>query len=477
MKHTLTTLILLITSLTLSAQKPGLLNNTKVDGFRPIWFDLGQRTEYGSKYSGAFGTYTMKHRPLSIYSPEVDKTFFVYGGTTKSNERYLLCMISCYDHKTGLVQKPTVVYDKKGIIDPHDNPALLIDSEGYIWVYVAGRGNTRPGYRYRSVKPYDISAFEDMGGGIMAYPQPHYVEGKGHFLFETRYDGVRQLFYQTSPDGVNWSDYHQIASIIDPELGESKSGHYQITGRCGNKLVTAFNRHLNGACDTRTNIYFLQTEDFGEHWTLVDGTPIDLPIVDRNSPCKILDVEHNGQNCYIKDVNFDPDGNPIILYVVSNGWQPGPGNGPRKWYTAHWTGKKWDFRYVTSSTHNYDSGQLWVEGKTWTVIAPTGAGPQKWGQGGEVESWVSRNGGKSWKLNVRYTANSSMNHCYVRRPLDCKDPFWCFWADGNPDVFSISHLYFADSKGHVYLLPYKMKADEEWVKPEEVKFNFDLKFE
>ena len=94
MKHTLTTLILLITSLTLSAQKPGLLNNTKVDGFRPIWFDLGQRTEYGSKYSGAFGTYTMKHRPLSIYSPEVDKTFFVYGGTTKSNERYLLCMIS-----------------------------------------------------------------------------------------------------------------------------------------------------------------------------------------------------------------------------------------------------------------------------------------------------------------------------------------------------------------------------------------------
>ena len=66
------------------APKPGVLNNTKVDGFRPIWFDLGQKSEYGSKYNGAFGTYTMKHRPLAIYSPVVDKTFFVFGGTTSA---------------------------------------------------------------------------------------------------------------------------------------------------------------------------------------------------------------------------------------------------------------------------------------------------------------------------------------------------------------------------------------------------------
>ena len=453
------------------APKPGVLNNTKVDGFRPIWFDLGQKSEYGSKYNGAFGTYTMKHRPLAIYSPVVDKTFFVFGGTTSAEERHLLCMISCYDHKTGLVQKPTVVYDKGPVSDPHDNPALLIDPEGYLWVYVAGRGNHRIGFRYRSVKPYDISQFEDKGGSIMAYPQPYYVEGKGHFLFETRYDGVRRLFFQTSPDGEHWTDYRQIASIMDKSAGEKKSGHYQITGKFGNKLVTAFNRHLNGDCDTRTNIYFLQTTDFGEHWTLVDGTPIEIPITDKDSPCKILDVEHLHQNCYIKDVNFDPDGNPVILYVVSNGHQPGPKHGPREWYTAHWTGKKWDFRFLTRSTNNYDSGSIWVDGKTWTVIAPTGPGPQRWGQGGEIEAWVSRNNGKSWKKTIQYTANSPMNHSYVRRPVDCKDPFWCFWADGNTDVFSISRFYFADSKGNVYRLPYKIAPEEEWVKPELVEFD------
>ena len=461
----------------LSAQEFGELNNTKVDGFRPIWYDLHQGTEYGSKYIGSLGTYTVKHRPLAIYSPEMDRTYFVFGGTTVADEKHLLCMISCYDHKTGLVQKPTVVYDKGKVHDPHDNPALLIDPDGYLWVYVAGRMNKRVGYRYKSLKPYDISAFEQMGEGtIMAYPQPYYIEGKGHFLFDCRYDGVRRLFYQTSPDGLHWSDYHPLANIIDEDLGEKSSGHYNISGRYGDKLVATFNRHLDGNVNTRTNIYVVQTTDFGEHWTLVDGTPIELPITNSDSPCKILDLEHNGQNCYIKDVNFDKDGNPIILYVTSYGGYPGPMYGPREWFTAHWTGKKWDFRFITYSDDNYDTGSIWVDGKTWTVIAPTETGPQKWSQGGEIESWVTHNGGRTWKRALRYTANSPMNHCYVRRPEYCKDPFWCFWADGNGDVFSICHLFFADSKGNVFRLPYEMPADQEWAKPEKMRFCFDAKY-
>ena len=468
--------VLLMSGTGLRAQETGALNNTKVDGFRPIWFDLKQTSEYGSKYSGAFGTYTMKHRPLAIYSPEADKTFFVYGGTTAADQRHLLCMISCFDHKTGLVQKPTVVYDKGKIIDPHDNPALLIDDQGYIWVYVAGRGNHRKGIRFRSCKPYDISAFEEKGRSIMAYPQAYFIPGKGHFLFETRYDGVRRLFWQTSPDGEHWSEYQPLASIIDTSLQERRSGHYQITARHGDTLACAFNRHLNGDCDTRTDIYFIQTTDFGAHWTLVDGTPIDLPVTRRDSPCQILDLEGEKMNCYIKDVNFDAQGRPIILYLTSHGHQPGPKHGPREWYVAHWTGRKWDFRFITCSTHNYDSGSLWVDGKTWTVIAPTGTGPQKWGQGGEIEAWSSRNQGKTWRRTLRYTANSPYNHCYVRRPENVRDPFWCFWADGNPDVLSISHLYFGDSEGRVYRLPYEMAPDQEWAEPKEMHYPFDSQF-
>ena len=38
------------------------------------------------------------------------------------------------------------------------------------------------GHRYRSASPYDISKFELMNSSIMAYPQPIYIKGKGHFL-------------------------------------------------------------------------------------------------------------------------------------------------------------------------------------------------------------------------------------------------------------------------------------------------------
>jgi len=88
----------------------------------------------------------------------------------------------------------------------------------------------------------------------------------------------------------------------------------------------------------------------------------------------------------------------------------------------------------------------------------------------------TRNQGKTWRRTLRYTANSPYNHCYVRRPENVRDPFWCFWADGNPDVLSISHLYFADSEGRVYRLPYEMAPDQEWAEPKEMHYHFDSQF-
>lgn len=113
----------------------------------------------------------------------------------------------------------------------------------------------------------------------MAYPQVMYDKDKGFFLFFTRYDGVRQLFWQTSQDGVEWTPYRKLASI--KEGSESKSGHYQISNVFEGKLCTAFNRHINGSVDTRTNIYYLQSTDWGRTWTTADGTVVDVPVTDQ----------------------------------------------------------------------------------------------------------------------------------------------------------------------------------------------------
>ena len=438
-------------------------------GYRGIWYTLGQvESTYGDKYSGGLGTYTVKHIPMAVYAPEVNKTFFVYGGTPDADRKYLLCMAGCYDHTTGMLRRPVVVHDKgvNGVIDPHDNPTVQIDKDGYIWVFVAGRGNTRPGIRYRSTKPYDISSFEYINESIMAYPQVFYDKEKGFFLFFTRYDGKRRTFFQTSRDGVNWSERQAIASIMEP--GEKMSGHYQLTNYDGKKLVCCFNRHINGNCDTRTNIYYIQSEDWGRTWTNAAGERVELPVTREENPALVRNFHREGRNCYIKDINFDKDGHPVILYLTSDNHRTGPDGGERNWETARWNGEKWEFSFITRSTHCYDSGSIYIDGDVWDVIAPTEPGPQYWGTGGEMALWRTENEGVIWERFKDLTRNSERNHAYARRPLNAHPGFYAFWADGNPDSLSISRLYFCNKDGDVFRMPYTMK--EEWMKPESIHY-------
>ncbi|MFC2126596.1 BNR-4 repeat-containing protein [Bacteroidota bacterium] len=442
------------------------LNNTKVDGYRGIWFELNQKFEYGDKYSGGLGTYTAKHIPLAIYTSKVDKTFFVYGGTTSENDKHLLCMIGYYDHKKNVIPKPTVVFDKQGVDDPHDNPSLLIDDQGYIWVFVSGRGRGRPGFKYKSELPYDISSFHQISEEEMTYPQPRFVSGEGYFHFFTKYTGIRELYFETSIDGINWTTDRKLSGIR--EDGDQKGGHYQVSGQYGNKLGTFFNRHPNGDVDKRTDLYYVQTTDFGGSWTSIEGEILDIPLSDVDNSARVTDYQSLGKNVYLKDLNFDKEGNPVCLYITSGGHEPGPENEPREWRITRWNGKKWITSIICESDHNYDMGSLFIDGNSWTLVAPSIDGPQKWGTGGEIAYYISEDNRITWSLQRQVTRNSSLNHCYLRRPVNAKDPFLYFWADGNPDQLSISRLYFGDSQGNVWQLPYDMEYDV--VTPTPVKY-------
>src|SRR5690606_18774090 len=210
MRYFFSGIVTVLLALTMPLRAQETFNNKKIDGYRGIWFELGQKSEYGDKYSGGLGTYTAKHIPLAIYAPKAKKTFFVYGGTTEKDQRHLLCMIGEYDHRTGTVSKPTVVYDKLGVKDPHDNPSIALDDEGYVWVFASGRGRGRPGFTCRSRTPYKIEACDQIREEEMTYPQPKYVPGKGFLHLFTKYTGLRELYFETSSDGVNWSDDQKL---------------------------------------------------------------------------------------------------------------------------------------------------------------------------------------------------------------------------------------------------------------------------
>ena len=423
----------------------------KYDGYQGIWFTLGQFSDYGDKYSGGLGTYTAKHVPLAVYAPQVNKTFFVYGGA-KEGKRHLLAMASYYDHERHVVPRPTVVHDKGGVDDPHDNPSIAMDEFGHIWIFVSGRGRTRPGFKYRSVMPYSVDDFELVSEEEMTYPQPWWIEGKGFLHLFTKYTGVRELYSNRSADGRAWTPHRKLAGM---------GGHYQKSRQLGDRVITAFNMHPQGNVDVRTNLYFAQTEDMGETWRAADGTVLSPPLIHADCPALVRNYRAEGRLVYMKDINFDAVGNPVILVVTSAHHAPGPGGDPRVWELARWTAEGWRLYEVTRSTHNYDMGSLYIEPDgIWRVIGPTEAGPQYHGTGGEMALWTSEDEGETWRKVRDVTRRSPLNHTYARRPVNAHPDFYAFWADGNPDEMTESRIYFTNQAGdRVWALPYTMDAD------------------
>lgn len=451
------------------------LLNKKANGFKGIWYMIQPTgNEYAYKYSGGLGTYPANHRPFAVYSKEVNKTFFCFGGTNDQNNT-LLHNVSYYDHKTKKIANPTIVLDKR-TVDAHDNPVISLDAEGHIWIFSTSHGVERASYISKSTKPYDISEFKlvhatEMVNGVekpftnFSYFQVYYEKGKGFLALFSRYDAKhrRVIGYSTSRDGQHW-DQWQV-------LGNIEGGHYQVSTIANGKIGVAFDYHPDGkGLDYRTNLYYLETSDWGKTWQTMDKKSPQLPLTSKENVALVKDFTSSKLNNYLLDVSLDKKGNPLILSLSSKGPQPGPQNGPRDWHFSYVdkATKKWNTTVITSSDSNYDMGSIYAEGaKKIRIIAPTETGPQAYNPGGEIAIWLSKNSGKTWKKGEQLTKNSDMNHSYVRKPHFATKDFYGIWADGNGRKPSESNIYFTNKKGEVFRLP--RNTTEDFIVPEKLK--------
>ena len=430
--------------------KPSKLPNA--DGYRGIWYGCQPtHDQYVYKYSGGLGTYCAKHIPFAWYAEQVQKTFFCYGGVPPEGNR-LVHMVSFYDHRAGTVPRPTVLMDKQ-TDDAHDNPTILVDGEGYVWIFSSAHGVQRPAHIHRSAEPYSVGAFERVATFNYSYPQVWPVAGEGFLFLHTRYiEGRRMLHWMTSADGREWRGPQELSFL--------HNGQYQISNRFGGKVGTAFNYHPESGANFRTNLYYLETTDFGRTWQTASGQTLETPLREVGNPALAYDFAVEGLLVYLKDINFDAEGRPVVLVVTSRGWEPGPEAGPRTWTTVRWTGARWEVRGSIQSDNNYDTGCLHVEPDgTWRIIGPTEPGPQPHNPGGEMAIWVSSDQGAGWEKARQITSGSEHNHSYARRPVNAHPEFYAFWADGHGRQPSVSRLYFCDRAGNTRRLPVSMKGD------------------
>lgn len=490
--------VVLLTTISYGMQTAVLLAQltpaTPLAGFQGIWYEVGPA--FGSipnKYGGGLATYPQQIGPLAVYSPEVDRTYFVFNVDVDPGPgRSIGHAISYFDHATRQVARPQVWLNKE-TGDAHDAAVLALDDEGYLYMFSMTHGENRRSWIKKSGAPHDIASSRDLlsltdvqdqavFGALpgdsattlrFSYASAWYVpnvdtEDK-FLLLHTRYQsGQRDLFTTTSADADSWTTRKGLAQI--------ESGQYQKSWikPDGKTVGTIFNVHpASGGLDARTDLFYLETADQGQTWRSIDGStivdnsgPNDNRLITRpdqpqHMATQVYDAAP-GERVYLKDINYDSQGRPVIMFLTSPTHVPGPlpEGSERTVRTAYWTGAEWSIQTVTHTDHNYDHGSLFVgENGNWRVIGAFIDGPQQFGTGGQIGMWTTADYGRSWSLQSQLTADQENNHTYPQRVVNGQDSFYSLWASGNAFEPSEVHFCFATKAGQVFELPFDIDTD------------------
>ena len=428
-----------------------------VSGFNGMPFSAGQVSKLDvnadgimddiDKYSGNMATYTAKHSPNAVkkgmftyftYTGEVPLDGFESGnlkiGTTGAVgcklEGTILFRIaggiapalgiyvSRYNHVTGRAAKPVLVH-MKCTGDPHENAVLNLDSDGYIYLLVSGRAESRGNFIFRSSNPHSIDGFIDF-----TPPMDNYIDhfnslaesaGRGRPFIGDAYRGINypKMYWVDEPDGLSLG-YFRLIYTIYCGMTESETcknsrqlytarmhvdgsnasiqgitplaaykGHYAVANGRGRDIVVAFNVHPNSVLDDRTNIYYMHSVDGGETWLNVRNQELTLPItrstdLDRIAVREFYDPRTLGpiqHRIYMKDVNFVGTGlnkRPTVLYVGSLSVDHVPSKTADHYLAkARWSGDSWmQSRLTNAVDHNYSSGMLFLDNNKYRVFYP-----------------------------------------------------------------------------------------------------------
>ncbi|HUS80505.1 MAG TPA: BNR-4 repeat-containing protein, partial [Armatimonadota bacterium] len=423
---------------------------------RGVWYQCGKANllpGQGAVYSGPMATYCVWHRPMAIFRPEVNRSFFVYGNADNSPT------ISFYDHASGSFAYP-VVLGSNPDGDAHRNPTLLIDEAGYLHVFYGAHGHQT--HVLRSERPWDITAWaeaaqiEDPG---TSYPQPWQLLPGEIFVSYRQAPGWR---FRMSADGArSWRDPVDIVNFGCPDdaRGCAECSIYGITvaegGDYPRRLHFAWSRLGGGTPEEieskhlwarRYNVYYACSDDGGSTWKRSDGSRYELPINEEQAE-KIWDCGQRG--IWLTDIQVDSRGNPYILFLDSR-----VETFEARWMVARRVPDGWAFTEVTRSDHMYDAGALIaIADDDLRIWGPT-TDVQPHEDGGDIDEWCSTDGGATWELARHLTSGSRYSHNHVKpvmgHQLGTGDlrAIWNYGDSMSPPETRDVRLYFYGEKQH-----------------------------
>lgn len=348
-------------------------------------------------------TYCAWHRPMAIYVPSEDKTFFVFGNPNNCPT------ISYHDHDNGSFAAPVVLGTNPNM-DAHRNPTILIDGDGIIYVFYGAHGH--PTRVVKSVSPHDISEWRAAADieERNSYPQPWQLRW-GELFVSYRSSGGWSCC--KSIDGaVSWQPTVDLIEFNDASIYAVSVAE---TGPYPRRIHIAWEKMGGGTSEEvrtkalwarRYNVYYAHSDDGGTTWWRADGGSYELPITEASAE-KVHDSGEHG--VWIKDIQLDSQGNPYVLFLDSD-----VRTYETTWKVARRSGGDWHIADVAKSNHMYDAGGIVVlSDDDLRIYGPTTAS-QPHEDGGEIEEWRSTDKGATWTNTNHTTSGSKYSHNHVK---------------------------------------------------------------
>lgn len=360
-------------------------------------------------YGGATATYPNWTTKKAIYSEAANKTFLVYSTRINDNGTYKtgIC-ITYYDHEIEQIMPPTYL-DTISVNDTHRGPAMMIDANGYIWVFYDGVSS--PIKCLKSVNPLNIGAFNAKTSlTIGTYPQPMQLKNGEIICMHRDSTSSKWVIQKTNDDGESWSDPVDI-------LAMGALGYMQVFYRNeGNlKNIYAFiNSYTNG------NIYYAYSDDGGDTWKKSNGATYTLPITDVNGE-KIIDADSN--ETHVSDVLA----NDIGVFCLCKHKIEGT------WYfkLLRLLNGVWSETIICTTDHMYDVGALVDMGNgNFSVYLPS-VTTQPGEDGGDIEEYRSSDYGATFTKYRDVTSGSALSHNHVISVYNSRPDCRVFWSYGD----------------------------------------------
>lgn len=404
-----------------------------------IWHVSGARTRLSptaaTVYGGAHATYCAWTRPMAVYAPSVDRTFFAFGNLENSPT------ISFYDDKERRLGHAVTMASNPNM-DAHRNPHILIDEHGYIYLFYGS--HCTPTYLSKSARPFDIDEWVDMGvvADSSSYPQPWQL-ASGEIVVLYRGGGTHdatETLARSYDGGATWRN--RVDVVVTPP----KNGCYGVSiaenGAFPRKVHFVWSV-TRGDWWQRYHVYYAWSDDGGRTWRRTNGSPYDLPITEDASEM-IFESDTPDHGVWLKDIQLDSACNPYALFIDANTLTY-----ECVWRLARLLDGKWTFHTVAASDHMYDAGGLVIlSDDDMRIYAPTTVS-QPYEDGGDIEEWRSTDRGETWENTRHVTAGSRFCHNHVKTVFNHqKGDFRVFWSYGDaripPDTTDVDLFRFGE---------------------------------